>query len=171
MSRGALPWLALLGIGVLMRAKPPKPPTNQGPALERNLDKLVPSFRTRVDQLLGLMRAAGYDPLVWETYRPPERAAKLAAEGTGVLHSQHELGLAVDIVDRGLRWNAPPAFWDALHKYALELGLGRIKRRQPNGALAWDQPHVQALPGRYDTKLRALNAAARETYLRTMYTA
>lgn len=167
-ARSAWPGLALLGIGVLLMSQR----RGKEPQLERSLDVLVPSFRSRLDQLLGLMRAAGFDPLVWETYRPPARAAELAKAGTGVLLSQHELGLAADIVDRKRLWDAPDAFWDALHKYALELGLGRIKRRQPNGALTWDRPHVQALPGRYDTKLRALaNAAARESYLRAMYTA
>lgn len=167
-TRGGAALLGALGIGVLlMSQKKPTLPTSRP---ESRVDLLVPAFRYKVDQLMGLMRASGLKPLIWETYRPPERAAQLVNAGTGILHSQHELGLAVDIVDADKLWDPPQAFWDSLHRYALDLGLGRIKRRQKNGVLTWDWPHVQALPGRYDTPLRKLaDAQAREAYLRTMY--
>lgn len=167
MSSGGRAWLGVLAIGVLLVSQKKQQPPSRP---ESRVDLLVPAFRYKVDQLMGLMRASGLKPLIWETYRPPERAAELAKAGKGILHSQHELGLAVDIVEASELWDAPQAFWDALHRYALDLGLGRVKHRQKNGALEWDWPHVQALPGRYDLPLRKLaDAQAREDYLRTMY--
>jgi len=140
--------------------------------VDSSLEKLVPSFRVKVLELLQRMRGLGFRPVVFETYRSPSRAAELAAKGTGVALSQHTLGLAVDILDAEKMWDAPRVFWDALHRNALELGLGRIKRRDVNGNLDWDLPHVQALPGAYDAKMRALlTAARREEFLRERYLA
>lgn len=169
-------WLApaaLLGVLVAVATQKggPMKPTDAKvpPRIERSLDKLVPSFRRKVEELLALMKRDGFHPLVWETYRTPERAAELAKEGTGKALSQHSLGLAVDIVDKDLRWNASREFWDALHNHALALGLGRIKRRDKKGNLDWDWPHVQALPGSYDGRLRLLSEVAREQFLQTRY--
>lgn len=176
MKTGPAGWwaFALLGIGVVAvtQAKKPTVPAT-APRIEAGLDKLVPSFRAKVEVLLEQMRATGHRPRVFETYRTAERAAELAKKGTGVALSQHTLGTAVDIVDADdTPWDAPAKFWTDLHRFALDLGLGRIQRKQPNGALAWDQPHVQALPGRYDTKLRTLaDAAARDAFVRNLYTA
>ncbi len=138
--------------------------------VDSSLDKLVPSFRAKVLELLARMRARGLRPLVFETYRTPARAAELAKKGTGVALSQHSLGLAVDIIDAAKKWDAPPAFWNALHEEALALGLGRIKRRDAKGNLVWDYPHVQAMPGAYDAQMRALaSTEKREAFLRERY--
>lgn len=138
--------------------------------VENSMLKLVPSFRAKVLQLLALMRAEGFRPIVWETYRSPERAAQLAATGEGVLLSQHSLGLAVDILDADTLWSLSAAFKEALHRHALELGLGRVKHRDKNGHVDWDWAHVQALPGAFDAKMRALlTESKRDDYLRARY--
>ena len=164
---GAL--LLLYSDGGTVQPKKPKPK----PEVINDMDRLVPAFRAKVLLLLQLMRADGFDPFVWETYRSPQRAAELAEEGTGVAQSQHELGLAVDIVDAAKLWNAPPGFWAALERHALALGLGRVDRTiKPSGRKERDQPHVQALPGKYDAKMRMLATAdKREAFLRTRYAA
>lgn len=164
-------WLALLGMGVVLMTQRGKP-IGPKPGLDASLDKLAPSFRVKIDQLLGLMRAAGFRPIVWESHRSAARAAELAKAGTGVAKSQHTLDLAVDILDQDALWNTPQAFFDALHSFALGLGLGRVKHRDKNGRLDWDWAHVQALPGRYDAALFKLaDAAAREAYIRNLYQA
>lgn len=125
-----------------------------------DLGVLTPAFRERLEQLLARMAADGFDYLVWETYRSPERALELEQRGTGVRLSQHSLGLAADIIDRRRYWNASPAFVAALHRHALELGLGRVDG---------DPWHVQALAPRYDAKMRAMVPAQRDAFLRAEY--
>jgi hypothetical protein len=122
----------------------------------RELDELLLPFRVRAVELLARMRADGFDPLVWETWRSVERAAELERKKRGKRLSMHCIGCALDIVERSKRWDAPPAFWRALDRHARELGLGRVRHLDANGNLVPDLPHVQALPGRWDATLRAL---------------
>jgi len=82
--------------------------------IDRDLGKLTPGFRRRVERVLARMQARGFDAVVWEAWRSPERAAKLAAKGTGIALSMHTLGIAVDIISRKNRWDAGPEFWQAL---------------------------------------------------------
>ncbi len=167
----AVPLAALLGVGAVLLMQR-KTPSAAKPHLDTSLDKLAPSFRVKLDQLLGLMRAAGFRPIVWEAHRSAERAAELAQKGTGVAKSQHTLDLAVDILEEHALWQTPQVFFDALHRFALGLGLGRVKHRDKSGNLDWDWAHVQALPGRYDAALFKLaDAAAREAFVRSMYQA
>lgn len=155
--------------GGTVQPKKPKP----RPEVINDMDRLVPAFRAKVELLLDLMQADGFDPFVWETYRSPTRARELAEEGTGVAQSQHELGLAVDIVDAAKLWNAPAGFTDALERHALALGLGRVDHTNKNtGKKSRDLWHVQALPGKYDAKMRMLaSAEKRDAFLRTRYAA
>jgi len=108
--------------------------------VDRDLNKLVPAFRERVVALLLRMQARGFDAMVWEAYRSPERAKQLAAKGVGIALSMHCLGVAVDIVSASKRWKAPATFWEALGEEAEACGLtwgGRWRRV--------DLPHVQAV--------------------------
>lgn len=162
MKSGAALWvLALLGV-VVMGAAVQQSNARKPKNIERDLSKLHPAFRRKVEQLISAMQSDGYRPLVWESYRSPERAAELQADGSGKAKSQHSLGLAVDIVDAVKRWDAGAGFWASLHKHALALGLSRVKHRDVNGNLSWDKPHVQALPGTMDARLFKLAGVDRD---------
>lgn len=179
MTKGAA-WLVLGGAALVVmigggtmrqagqtRALPRK--TKAG--IERSLKLLAPAFESRVEELLKLMARDGFDPLVYETWRSKEREAELVAAGTGSPDSMHGLGLGVDILDADRMWDAPPKFWQALHRHALALGLGRVKHRGTDGVLRWDLPHVQALPGEFDAQLRKLSAADANDFVLDRYTA
>lgn len=119
----------------------------------RDLSKLHPAFRARVELLLLRLKARGFDPFLHEAHRSFQRAAELEARGTGVSKSMHCFGLAVDIIDRKLGWNARPEFWEALRDEAEALSLTSGAR--------WhrvDRPHVQALPAKLDRWVRASKA-------------
>src|SRR3989337_2402094 len=104
----------------------------------RDLDKLDPTFRAKVEQLVKYMTDRGWKPVVWETYRSPERAQELLKRGTSKNgdRSMHCIGLACDIVDGDFHnvdsakkegyWTAPPAFWADLEDGAQLLGLVRL---------------------------------------------
>jgi hypothetical protein len=158
--------LGLLGLYVLSRGAKPVEETPR----EDSLEYLVPSFRRKVEELLRLMEDEGLRPVVWETYRSPERVKETVSRGTGTLESIHPLGLAVDILEREKRWNAPAAFWESLHRNALKLGLTRVKKKQANGKVAWDLPHVQAIPWSLTKQYQAAKTiAAREAMLAKHY--
>lgn len=156
-------------VGEAMAAKKRKVLRAPKERIESSLDVLEPAFRARVEILLERMRQRGFRPKVFETYRTPERAAELEQRGTGKANSLHAFNLAVDIIDELRAFKAPPAFWDALHAEALALGLGRVKHQTKTGALEWDLPHVQALPGRFDQQLRVMAPALRDGFLTARY--
>lgn len=125
-------------------------PTKDVP-MDRDLKKLAPGFRRRVEAVLADLIAQGFDPIVVEAYRTDERQRHLYGfgrvfdDGRGVVtkakdasKSMHGYGLAVDIVSKASLWNAGPKFWEALastaEKHGLEAGL-RWKMR--------DSPHIQ----------------------------
>lgn len=168
------PWLPLLaaalGAYVLSRAGGGAVSTPKASGkVDASLAKLQPLFRAKVQELLARMRSEGFSPYVHEAYRSAERAAELAKKGTGVAQSQHTLGLAVDVLEVGKQWNASAAFWDALHRNALALGLGRVKHRDANGNVDWDRPHVQAMPGNYDARMYASTANQRDALIQQRY--
>jgi peptidoglycan L-alanyl-D-glutamate endopeptidase CwlK len=88
---------------------PPLPPSLfvsvDRPALEtadRDWSKLDPRFMQTVLQLFDQLKARGYNLVLLEGYRSPERQDMLANLGTHVtnargLQSRHQLGLAADI--------------------------------------------------------------------------
>jgi hypothetical protein len=119
----------------------------------RDLDLLAPAFRAKVLDLVARMIASGWDPIVHETWRSPERAAMLAASGRGIAKSMHCYSLAVDIISASKRWSAPFAFWRDLRDHAEALGLvsgARFSRR--------DLPHVQGVPIAKQALVRRLHA-------------
>jgi hypothetical protein len=131
----------------------PNPPSE--PPVIQSLDCLATGFHTRVSVMLAQFAAQGFDPVVAESCRTPERQAWLFGfgrewdDGRGVVtqaatgeHSWHTYGLAVDITSQRNGWDAPAAFWRALGECAKAQGLtwgGSWPRFQ-------DRPHVQAGP-------------------------
>lgn len=144
-----------------MRPTKPKPE----PKLERSLDALSPAFKRKVELVLAEMIEEGFDPLVWETKRSFERAEAMNAkkQGRAIKLSMHCFGLAVDIVHRTLRWEAPPAFWNALGRIAKKHGLiwggdfTKIDPKDPKGIRRIpdpDRPHIQAVRISMQTRVR-----------------
>lgn len=111
---------------------------------ESSAQELSPVFRAAVVKLLGKLRAAGYAPVLHETYRSPERAAALAKKGTGIALSMHTLRIAADIICAKHEWSCGKHgcdFYQRLGEAAEGMGLtwgGRFKNR--------DLVHVQGVP-------------------------
>lgn len=131
--------------------------------VDRDPKKLLPAFAKKVDKLFAAMRARGFQPMLWEGYRTPARAAELEKTGAGVSDSMHSYGAAVDVVDgklwaQGLDpWKTTAAFWKALGEEAERLGLtwgGRFTRA--------DTPHVQAVSIAKQNALRSATPAERQ---------
>lgn len=140
----------------------PKPPKEV--PVDRDLSKLAPAFRKKIELLLERMRVLGHDAMVFEAFRSDERAAYLYGfgrsydDGRGVVTKAkdgrktfHRYGLAVDIISRSMEWDAPKAFWDDLRKEATALGLRSgddwdrdgIPVEQDPDEHTSDRPHVQ----------------------------
>lgn len=125
-------------------------PTTDVP-MDRDLKKLAPGFRARVEKVVADMTAAGFDPLVVEAFRTDARQkflygfGRLYDDGRGVVtnakdasQSMHGYGLAVDIVSKSKTWSAGPKFWEALASAAEKHGCV--------AGLRWkmkDSPHIQ----------------------------
>ena len=120
-----------------------------------DLAELAPPFRAAVEQLLERLRAAGYEPVVHETYRSPERAAALAEGGSGIAQSMHCLRIAADVTCARHGYDCGKHgcdFYQRLGAAAELLGMtwgGRWPKR--------DLVHVQGVP------LVAQNQARRST--------
>lgn len=115
--------------------------------------QLAPKFVAALLQMLALMRAQGYDPVVYETYRTPERQAFLFGfgrtydDGRGVVthapdttKTWHGYGLAADVISASKEWDAPASFWLALGAAAAKCGL-TWGGNWP--IIERDKPHVQ----------------------------
>ena len=119
-----------------------------------------------MSELFQRLRARGFDPYLWEGWRDPARAAKLAKKGTGIRLSMHSLGAGVDIVNGaqlkagGSPWVAPQQFWDAVGQEARKLGLtwGGVWTKG-------DKPHVQAITVRQQVAFRQMNDSQRAAYV------
>lgn len=118
--------------------------------MDRDLAKLAPGFRRRVEAVVKDLETAGLDPWVVECVRTAERQAWLYAQGRtrpgnivtkakSHLQSWHGHGLAVDIISRSAHWGAPASFWTALGQACTAHGLtwGGHWRSFP------DRPHCQ----------------------------
>jgi len=134
-----------------------------GNTIYRDTTALIPTFASRVKVLFNRMKARGFKPILWEAYRTPERAIKMAELGKGVQNSMHLYGAAVDIIDAKTMWD-DPAFFRALGEEAERLGLtwgGRFSK--PDG------PHVQAIPPASQTRLTRMSPSEREVFVRGLY--
>lgn len=85
---------------------------------------------------LDAMRQAGFDPIIFETIRTPERQRYLYGfgraydDGRGTVtnsidaeHTWHGFGLAADIISKAHEWAAPESFWHALGVALRDEGL------------------------------------------------
>lgn len=105
---------------------------------------LSPPFRAAVERLLEQLRAAGYAPVLHETYRTPERAVLLAEAGPGIAQSMHCLRIAADAICARHGYDCGKHgcdFYQALGATAERLGMtwgGRWPKQ--------DLVHVQAIP-------------------------
>lgn len=117
------------------------------------MGRLLPAFRRRVDRMLVQLRADGYDPLVWETFRTQERQDHLRKRGASKARkSMHQLGAAVDVVCGLHLWSCRKEgcdFFAQLGRAAKAQGLhwgGDMFPKNPvTGRRFIDQPHVQAV--------------------------
>lgn len=127
----------------------PRPATDV--PMDRDLKKLAPGFRVRVEQIVASLIAQGFDPIVVEAFRTDARQRHLYGfgrtydDGRGIVtnakdasQSMHGYGLAVDIVSKSKTWSAGPKFWEALAATAEKHGCV--------AGLRWkmkDSPHIQ----------------------------
>lgn len=158
-----VPWAVGAGLLALLFSK--KSYSFGGPELRAGIDrdpkKLLPGFADKVEKLFQRMRARGFNPLLWEGYRTPERAAALhAANPTGAISdSIHSYGGAVDIVDGAFlpeREGVSPGFWTALGEETEKLALtwgGRFSNH--------DVRHVQGVSVREQNAFRSATPSER----------
>jgi hypothetical protein len=127
------------------------------PPVHRELGRLDPEFRARLEAALDDARAAGIDPAVLETWRSPQRQRWLWSQGrvepflkapkrTWARRSRHQDGLAADVAPRAagrVDWSRTDLF-DRWGRIAEARGLvwgGRFRDRQ--GRSLYDGPHVE----------------------------
>jgi hypothetical protein len=118
----------------------------------RDLDKLEPAFRERLQNAIGAATLAGLMPIVTETIRTVERQRELYAQGRtapgkivtqcdGVSkRSRHQSGEAADVcprVDGRIDWTRRDLFdrWGSIAEASGLVWGGRFK--------AYDGPHVE----------------------------
>ena len=124
------------------------------PQQNRSLDALHPDFRERLDKWLAAATAAGYDILVYETFRSPERQQWLHDAGrkrppfgrylTYTMDSCHRYGLAADLVplrNGQANWDG----YDSLYK-AVSVGQFGLE------LLDFERPHIQIKGGQQYAK-------------------
>lgn len=107
---------------------------------DTDLNKLDPSFRAKLEELLRRLNKQNHDAILHEGWRSFERAAELDKTGVGKARSMHCYGLAADVISKSKKWDAPSEFWLALGATARILGMiwgGDWKKR--------DKDHVQAV--------------------------
>jgi RNA polymerase sporulation-specific sigma factor len=117
----------------------------QEPPINSDINSLTDGFREKIEELLKIMTAQGFDPVIYEALRSNDRQRWLYGIGrthsldtkpiTWYLHSQHLTGNAVDITSASKGW-AWLDFYKALGHEARELGLATITR---------DKSHVQGV--------------------------
>lgn len=114
------------------------------PARNRDINSLQRYFKDKIKALLDNMTRLGFDPVIYEAKRSPERQKWLFGVGrthdtsrkpvTWTLKSEHLTGNAVDIVSHSKLWSNPK-FFARLKIEAKKLGLHVIPQ---------EQCHVQA---------------------------
>jgi hypothetical protein len=152
----------------------------------RDRSLLVPAFDAAIEALLADMRALGWNPYVFETYRTAERGKLLQAAGKSRNgdRSMHRYWCAVDIVDADLH-NVPrmtkEGYWDAPAKFWSDLGACAAKHRLVWGGdwdanpgtpqRMYDLPHVQAVALGEQDHVRAMSKPQIAEYVRQRLTA
>lgn len=106
------------------------------PKRNASINSLAPYVAERVAKLIEAMNARGYDAVIYEARRSPERQSWLYSIGrtrqksrkcvTWTMYSKHLNGKAVDIISKSHGWNAPGDFWIALATEARKVGMHPI---------------------------------------------
>lgn len=168
MSPKARRWLVLGGLtaaGLVASGLLSSGYSYGGPDLPNGVSRdprlLLPTFARKLDILFRELRAAGWDPLLHEGFRTPERAALLAAQGVGKVDSLHPFGAAADIISARYLWSNPK-FFQAMAARARPLGLtAGLDFSQP------DPDHIQAIPYARENAFRKLTSvASRDAYVK-----
>lgn len=123
-----------------------------GGELNRDPAGLLPGFADTLEVLFQRLRAQGFDPVLNEGYRSPERGARLKSLGYSQAgdKSMHVHGAAADILSAAGGWQGSEDFWEAMGPMAESLGLvwgGRWS--------FYDPAHVQAVAVSEQSKLRS----------------
>ncbi|WP_230270183.1 M15 family metallopeptidase [Deinococcus sp. 6YEL10] len=118
---------------------------------DRDLNHLHPYARERLEPWRAAVAKAGFNYLIYETFRTPQRQAHLYAQGrtkpgavvTYTLDSTHEYGLATDGVP--LVWDKARQAWGQDWSHA---AYDRIYKAVPPSKydlelLSWEKPHLQ----------------------------
>ena len=109
----------------------------------KDLDRLQPEFRERVECVMAQLKGSSHDWQVYETWRQPKQkhvVSSVSKTNPFKNPSRHGYGGAVDIVPHG-HWGGPwkkaswPG-WDELRAAAHKCGL--------QNEITWDRPHVEA---------------------------
>ncbi len=156
---------ALLFLAVIRRAGPGRrwsygsttpgaaPESAGGGELDRDPAKLAPAFADNLEKLFQRLRAQGFDPMLNEGYRSPERGQALKDLGysqTGP-KSIHVWGAAADVISEAGGWRDSEAMWEAMGPIAEDLGMvwgGRWS--------FYDPAHVQGIEVGEQSRLRGL---------------
>lgn len=129
------------------------------------LEALPIGMRVQAECTLARLRAGGWDPMVYETWRSKRRVAYLYSFGrtrpgrkvtnaSNALSAPHYWGYGVDIVHRTRLWDHPRFFyWLGQHYEACGLAAGAFWKRFP------DAPHGQF--GAFESASRAPARIAR----------
>ena len=121
------------------------------PPRDKDLQHLVSYVGDRVALILRRLRARGFDPLVFEGLRSPQRQRWLYGQGrtkfqclkagispayahkgviiTWTLKSYHLKGKACDLISKSKLWNWPE-FFDALAEEAAAVGMETIPKER-----------------------------------------
>lgn len=137
-------------------------PDAGGGTLDRDPANLVPAFADKVEILFQRLRAAGFDPMLNEGLRTPERGRRLQELGYSQIgpKSTHVYGAAADILSKSGGWAGSEPLWQAMGPMAEDLGLiwgGRWG--------FYDPAHVQAISTNVQREFRALNPDDRQAFV------
>lgn len=109
------------------------------PVRNTSIESLEPTTRQAVAAVIAELRSAGYDPVVFEARRTPERQRWLYGVGrthsrwrkpvTWTLKSKHLEGRAADVISKSRLWNWPE-FYAALARTAKKHGLKTLTKER-----------------------------------------
>ena len=124
-----------------------------GGQLDRDPSKLAPAFADNLEKLFQRLRAQGFDPMLNEGYRSPERGDRLKSLGYSQAgaRSMHVWGAAADLISASGGWSDSEAMWQAMGPIAEDLGMiwgGRWS--------FYDPAHVQGVEVNEQKRLRGL---------------
>lgn len=139
---------------------------------------LVPAFRERLEMALRAQKGQGYAPVLWETRRSRERAAEMVAHGKSKARgglSMHCYDIAADVICGAHQWSCRKhrcKFFEAWGANAEDAALtwgGNWDRDAMAGEDGEnDLPHVQAVPLRFQDRVRAMPAEHLDAFVRSV---